>query len=154
LPNVTRTAAFEGNFMSRASLFSSPLLLGFDQLERLLDQATKAGDTFPPYNIERFPRANSQAEGWRITLAVAGFSKSDLQVSVVERQLAVKGRLGDDGERDFLHRGIAGRAFNRSFVLAEGMEVSSAFLQNGLLSVELIRLEPEPVVTHIEIEEK
>jgi HSP20 family molecular chaperone IbpA len=140
--------------MSRISVFSSPLLLGFDQLERLLDQATKAGDTFPPYNIERFPRVGGQPEGWRITLAVAGFSKADLQVSVVERQLAVKGRMGDDDARDFLHRGIAGRAFNRSFVLAEGMEVSSAVLQNGLLSVELIRLEPEPVVTHIEIEEK
>jgi HSP20 family molecular chaperone IbpA len=73
---------------------------------------------------------------------------------VAERQLAVKGRIGEDSDRDFLHRGIAGRAFNRSFVLAEGMEVSSAVLQNGLLSVDLIRLEPEPVVTHIEIQEK
>jgi HSP20 family molecular chaperone IbpA len=103
--------------MSRVSLFSSPLLLGFDQLERLLDQATKAGDSFPPYNIERFPRMDGKPEGWRITLAVAGFSKPDLQVSVSDRQLAVKGRIGDDASRDFLHRGIAGRAFNRSFVL-------------------------------------
>jgi HSP20 family molecular chaperone IbpA len=154
MPDGSFGAAFEGNVMSRVSLFSSPLLLGFDQLERLLDQATKAGDSFPPYNIERFLRVNGKPEGWRITFAVAGFSKADLQVSVVERQLAVKGRIGDDGARDFLHRGIAGRAFNRSFVLAEGMEVASAVLQNGLLSVDLIRLEPEPVVTHIEIQEK
>ena len=139
--------------MSRVSLFSSPLLLGFDQLERLLDQATKAGDSFPPYNIERSPKVNGKPESWRITLAVAGFSKPDLEVFVADRQLVVRGRIGEDSQRDFLHRGIAGRAFNRSFVLAEGMEISSATLRNGLLAVDLRRLEPEPVVTHIEIKE-
>lgn len=137
--------------MSRVSLFSSPLLLGFDHFERLLDQATKVGDSFPPYNIERFARTEGQPESWRITLAVAGFGKSELDVAVADRQLTVKGRLGSDTDREYLHRGIAGRAFTRSFVLAEGMEVASATLQNGLLSVDLVREEPEPVVTRIEI---
>ncbi len=140
--------------MTRVSLFSSPLLLGFDQLERLLDQASKAGDSFPPYNIERFSKADGKPEAWRITLAVAGFSKRDLEVFVADRQLMVKGRIGEDSPRDYLHRGIAGRAFSRSFVLAEGMEVTAAAMQNGLLSLDLVRLEPEPLVTHIEIEEK
>ena len=139
--------------MSRVSLFSSPLLLGFDHFERLLDQAAKVGDPFPPYNIERFPRTDKAPESWRITLAVAGFAKYDLEVAIVDRQLTIKGRLGNDGDRDYLHRGIAGRAFTRSFVLAEGMDVASASLRNGLLSVDLIREEPEPVITRIDIVE-
>ena len=147
-------AAIEGKIvMSRVSLFSSPLLLGFDHFERLLDQAAKAGDSFPPYNIERFTPTENGPERWRITLAVAGFAKPDLEVAVIDRQLTIKGRLGSDADRDYLHRGIAGRAFTRSFVLAEGMEVFSANLQNGLLAVELVREEPEPVITRIEIVE-
>ena len=140
--------------MTRVSVFSSPLLLGFDQLEQLLDQATKAGDGYPPYNIERSLREQDGSEEWQITLAVAGFGLSDLDVTVEGRQLLVRGRNREDGKRDFLHRGIAGRSFARSFVLAEGMDVTGAQLENGLLTVLLNRRAPEKLVQRITIKER
>lgn len=141
--------------MSRVSLFSSPLMLGFDDLERLLDRASKtAGDGYPPYNIERLGRDANGPERWRITLAVAGFGRGQIDVSVEENQLLVRGKQADD-EQDttFLHRGIAARQFNRAFVLADGMQVAGARLDNGLLEITLERPEPQKLVRHIEIKE-
>ena len=140
--------------MTRVSVFSSPLLLGFDQLEQMLDQATKAGDGYPPYNIERSLHPSDGSEAWQITLAVAGFGLEDLEVTVEGRQLLVRGRNRDDGKRDYLHRGIAGRSFARSFVLADGMEVTAAELENGLLTVLVKRLAPEKLVQRITIKER
>lgn len=138
--------------MSRMSLFSSPLLLGFDELERVLDRASKAsGDGYPPYNIERLPRAESEPERLRITLAVAGFDRDELDILVEENQLLVRGRQRDDGERAYLHRGIAARQFNRTFILADGMEVKGARLANGLLEIGLERPEPKRQARRIEI---
>ena len=138
--------------MSRVSLFNSPFLLGFDDLERLLDRASKSsGDGYPPYNIERLPVENGAGETLKITLAVAGFGKDELDVSVEENQLVIRGRQIDDEERAYLHRGIAARQFQRAFVLADGIEVKGAELSNGLLSVNLERLEPEHIVRKIEI---
>ncbi len=138
--------------MSRVSLFSSPLLLGFDEVERLLDRASKtAGDGYPPYNIERFPRAEGEAERLRITLAVAGFDRDEIDITVEENQLVIRGRQKDDEGRDYLHRGIAARQFARAFVLADGMEVRGARLANGLLEIGLEKLEPKRLVRRIEI---
>ena len=121
--------------MSRLSLFNSPLLLGFDELERLLDSTAKASsDGYPPYNIERVGE-----DGMRITLALAGFSDDDLSIVVEDRQLVIRGKQQDDDKRVYLHRGIAARQFQRSFILAEGIEVVSATLDNGLLHVDLVR---------------
>jgi HSP20 family molecular chaperone IbpA len=139
--------------MSRMTVFSSPLLLGFDQLEQLLDQATKAGDSYPPYNIERQQPENG-AEEWMITLAVAGFARADLDVTIEGKQLNIRGRNRDEGKRDFLHRGIAGLSFVRSFVLADGMDVTDAQLENGLLTVLLKRMPPDKLVQRITIKEK
>jgi HSP20 family molecular chaperone IbpA len=150
-----REAAVSGpGLMTRVSSFSSPLLLGFDQLEQLLDQATKAGDGYPPYNIERLVHADDGAEEWRISLAVAGFAMADLDVTVEGKQLLIRGRNTDEGKRDYLHRGIAGRSFARSFVLAEGMEVTGAVLENGLLTVLLKRMPPDTLVKRIAIKER
>lgn len=134
--------------MSRLSQFNSPLLLGFDHLERMLDRAAKtSAEGYPPYNIEQVGE-----NGLRITLAVAGFSMDDLQVSIEDNQLVIRGRNSeDDSDRIFLHRGIAARQFQRSFVLAEGIEVIDAQLDNGLLHVELERPVPEPEVRTIKI---
>lgn len=121
--------------MTRQSYFSSPLLLGFDQIERLLDQVAKQPqDGFPPYNIEE-----CDGGALRITLAVAGFSKADLSVTVEDNQLVICGKQTDDCERSWLHRGIAARQFRRSFVLADGIDVAGADLENGLLQVDLAR---------------
>lgn len=139
--------------MTRISLFSSPLLLGFDRFEQLLEQVSKAGDGFPPYNIERSVQAESGAELWQITLALAGFSAAELDVTVEGKQLMVKGQQREEGKRDFVHRGIAGRAFARSFILADGMEVARAALENGLLMILLKRQGPESLVKRIPIEE-
>ena len=139
--------------MSRMSVFNSPLLLGFEHFERILDRASKASaEGYPPYNIEQFGE-----NALRITLAVAGFSIDDLNVSVEDNQLIIRGRLEDadgDGEenRVYLHRGIASRQFQRSFVLAEGIEVQGATMDNGLLYIELERIVPEPEVRTIKIE--
>lgn len=137
--------------MSRVSVFSSPLFLGFEHFERLLDQASKATDNFPPYNIERFPASATAGESWRITLAVAGFAKDDLQVTVEDRQLAIRGAHQEEGKRDYMHRGIAGRSFAKSFVLADGMEVEGAQLENGLLTLTLIRRAAEKKILRIEV---
>jgi len=132
--------------MSRVSMFNSPLLLGFDQLERTLDRLAKNAEGYPPYNIERIGE-----NGLRITLAVAGFGPDELNVTVEDRQLVIKGRQNEQTDRTFLHRGIAARQFQRSFVLAEGIEVTGAELCNGLLTVEMTRPKAEPVVRTVEI---
>lgn len=134
--------------MNRVSLFNSPFLLGFDQFERSLDRMSKAAsDGYPPYNIERIGE-----NGLRITLAVAGFASDDLAVEVVENQLNVRGRQKDDPERVYLHRGIAARQFQRAFMLADGIEIVGAKLDNGLLAIDLARPTVEPKVKTIRIE--
>jgi len=140
--------------MSRMTPFSSPLLLGFDAVEKTLERLAKSGDSYPPYNIERLGAADGKAERLRITLAVAGFAESDLDVTTEENQLIVRGRQTDDTEREFLHRGIAERQFQRCFVLADGMRVIAAELKNGLLSVDLDRPEAERLVRKINISVK
>lgn len=133
--------------MSRLSLFNSPLLLGFDHFERTLDRISKAaGDGYPPYNVEQL--AENQL---RITLAVAGFTMDDLAVRVEDNQLVVRGKQEDDKERIYLHRGIAARQFQRAFVLAEGIEVAGAWLDSGLLHIDLVRPPPETRTRIVEI---
>ena len=144
--------AYEGfESMSRLPSLSSPFLLGFDEIERALDRVSKAADGYPPYNIERVARENGQPERLRITLAVAGFTRDQLDVTVEENQLVIRGRQHDDKQRHFLHRGIAARQFQRTFVLAEGIEVLGADLKNGLLSIDLARPQPERIVKTISI---
>lgn len=141
--------------MTRVPSLSSPFLLGFDEIERLLDRVAKGSDGYPPYNIERLPREGAQPERLRITLAVAGFTRDQLEVSIEENQLVIRGRQQDeDKTRHFLHRGIAARQFHRSFVLADGMEVLGADLKNGLLSIDLARPQPEKIVKSIAIKEE
>ena len=137
--------------MSRVPLLSSPFLLGFDEIERALDRVTKAADGYPPYNIERIARENGRPERLRITLAVAGFTRDELDITVEENQLAIRGRQRDEQTRQYLHRGIAARQFQRTFVLADGIEVLGADLKNGLLSIDLARPELEHVVKNIAI---
>jgi HSP20 family molecular chaperone IbpA len=137
--------------MSRVPSLSSPFLLGFDEIERALDRVAKAADGYPPYNIERFARDAQNPERLRITLAVAGFTGDQLVVAVEESQLVIRGRQQDDKSKQYLHRGIAARQFQRTFVLADGMEVLGADLKNGLLSIDLARPEPERVVKTIAI---
>ena len=157
--------------MSRLSLLSSPLLLGFEEIERLLDRAGKgSGDGYPPYNVERVaPEPASEAgdkshknsgdkngsgaagEILRITLAVAGFTRDELEITLKDSQLVVRGRQQEDKSRDYLYRGIAARQFTRTFVLAEGIEVRSADLANGLLAIDLERPEPQRVARTITI---
>jgi len=137
--------------MSRVPSLSSPYLLGFDEIERALDRVVKGADGYPPYNIERLPREASRPERLRITLAVAGFTRDQLDVTVEESQLVIRGRQQDDKTRHYLHRGIAARQFQRTFVLADGMEVLGADLRNGLLSIDLARPEPERAVRTISI---
>jgi HSP20 family molecular chaperone IbpA len=139
--------------MSRVPSLSSPFLLGFDEIERALDRVAKAADGYPPYNIERIPREDGYPERLRITLAVAGFTRDQLDVSIEESQLLIRGRQQDDKARQYLHRGIAARQFQRTFVLADGMEVLSADLKNGLLSIDLARPTPERVIKNIKIAE-
>ena len=129
-------------------MFTSPLFLGFDHLEQMLERASKtASDGYPPYNIEQISET-----GLRITLAVAGFTMDDLQITQEDNQLVIRGRQTDDSQgRIFLHRGIAARQFQRAFVLAEGIEVKGAWLDNGLLHVDLVRPQPEPRVKTIPI---
>ncbi|KEQ03904.1 MULTISPECIES: Hsp20 family protein [Pseudorhizobium] len=139
--------------MSRITPFASPLLLGFDAMEKTLERLAKANDGYPPYNIERLQanRAADEPERLRITLAVAGFSEAELEVTVEESQLVIRGRQVDQPDRDYLYRGIAARQFQRMFVLADGMEVAGAALRNGLLSVDLIRPEAARMVRKINI---
>jgi HSP20 family molecular chaperone IbpA len=139
--------------MSRFPGFSSPFLLGFDEMERMLDRVSKAGgDGYPPYNIERLTPDDASGEILRITLAVAGFARDQLDLTLEERQLVVRGRQGeDDRTRQYIHRGIAARQFQRAFVLAEGIEVIGAELKDGLLMIDLARPEPERIVRRINI---
>lgn len=138
--------------MSRISLLSNPMLLGFEEIERLIDRASKGGgDGYPPYNIERIGGADGGTEILRITLAVAGFRRDELDVSVEDKQLTVRGKQEDDKAREYLYRGIAARQFTRTFVLADGIEVSSADLNNGLLAIDLQRHEPQKLIRKIEI---
>jgi len=127
--------------------------LGFDQIERALDRVAKAADGYPPYNIERLAPDEKLPERLRITLAVAGFTLDQLEVTVEEKELVIRGRQQDDKSRQYLHRGIAARQFQRTFVLADGMEVLGADLKNGLLSIDLVRPEPERTVRTISITE-
>jgi HSP20 family molecular chaperone IbpA len=140
--------------MSRVPLLSSPFLLGFDEIERALDRVAKAADGYPPYNIERIVGENGRPERLRITLAVAGFTRDELDITVEENQLAIRGRQHDEQTRQFLHRGIAARQFQRTFVLADGIEVLGADLKNGLLSIDLARPEAERVVKTIAITDR
>ncbi len=134
--------------MSSTRMFTSPLFLGFDHLEQMLERAAKSPtDGYPPYNIEQ-----TSPSGLRITLAVAGFTMSDLQITQEDNQLVIRGRQTDDAQgRVYLHRGIAARQFQRAFVLAEGIEVKGAWLDNGLLHIDLARPQPEIRVRTIEI---
>ncbi|MFV2034016.1 MAG: Hsp20 family protein [Halocynthiibacter sp.] len=134
--------------MTKFSLASHPFLLGFDQLERLVERTVKSGNEgYPPFNIEQ-----TSDNSFRITLAVAGFGEDDLSITVEDRQLVVRGRHGDeDDTRVYLHRGIAARQFQRAFVLADGVEVSAATLENGLLHLDLARARPQNIVQTIKI---
>ena len=133
--------------MSRLSLFNSPLLLGFDHFERALDRVSKiSSDGYPPYNIEQLSE-----NALRISLAVAGFATGDLSITIEDNQLVIRGKQADDTQRVYLHRGIAARQFQRSFILAEGIEVSGARLDNGLLHIDLVRPEAESRVRTVEI---
>lgn len=132
---------------TRLSLFDSPLFLGFDQLEKTFDHIRKsASEGYPPYNIEQIGDS-----GLRITLAVAGFTMDDLDVEVENKQLTIRGKQEEDAERTYLHRGIAARQFQRSFVMADGIEVLGATLDNGLLHIDMQRVEPESKAQKIEI---
>ena len=133
--------------MSRVSMFNSPLLLGFDQLERTLDRLAKNAEGYPPYDIERVGE-----NGLRITLAVAGFGTDDLAIELVEQQLSVRGKQSDTSDRVYLHRGIAARQFQRAFMLADGIEVTGARLDNGLLSIDMMRPVAEPRMRTIAID--
>ncbi len=142
--------------MTRMTMLSNPLLLGFEDIERMIDRAGKgSSDGYPPYNIERIAKPDDKAaligELLRITLAVAGFKRDELEITLEDNQLSVRGKQQDDKSRDFLYRGIAARQFSRTFVLADGIEVKSADLANGLLSIDLHRLEPERLMRRIEI---
>jgi HSP20 family molecular chaperone IbpA len=134
--------------MTKLTLGAHPFLLGFDQLERLVERAAKTGnDGYPPYNIEQ-----TSDRSFRITLAVAGFREEDLSITLEDRQLVIRGRQANDGQgRVFLHRGIAARQFQRSFVLADGVDVGEAVMENGLLHVDLTRQVPETVVQTVRI---
>ena len=139
--------------MSRVPSLSSPFLIGFDQIERALDRVAKGADGYPPYNIERLAPDQDKPERLRITLAVAGFTLDQLEVTVEENELVIRGRQQEDKARQYLHRGIAARQFQRVFVLADGMVVQCADLKNGLLSIDLARPEPARLVRNIRIEE-
>jgi len=134
--------------MTKMTFASHPFLLGFEQLDRLVERSSKSGNEgYPPYNIEQ-----TGAHAYRITLAVAGFGEDDLAITVEDNQLVVRGRQTDDGaEKTFLHRGIAARQFQRSFVLADGVEVADATMENGLLHIDLRRNQPETIVQSIKI---
>ena len=136
--------------MSRVSMFSAPFLLGFEAFEERVDRLAKAADGYPPFNIERRIGADGN-EVFLISMAVAGFSETELEVIVEDNQLLVRGRQRDETERQFLHRGIAARQFQRAFLLADGMQVTDATLQNGLLSVSAMRPKAEKLPRRIAI---
>lgn len=130
------------------STFNNSLMLGFEHMERLLDRANRTSDGYPPYNIEHLSQ-----DKFRITIAVAGFTMDNLNVNIEDNQLVIKGQQIDDGlERVYIHRGIAARQFQKAFVLAEGVEVERAWLENGLLNIDLTHIRPEPTIRKINIE--
>lgn len=137
--------------MTKLAFGTHPFLLGFDQLERLVERTAKTGNEgYPPYNIEQ-----TSDHSYRITLAVAGFAEDDMSITVEDNQLVVRGRLPEDAtDRVFLHRGIAGRQFQRTFVLAEGVEVGAASMEHGLLNIDLKRAIPDRIVQTIQINAK
>ncbi len=135
------------------SVLNSPFLLGFDEFERVLNRVAKtSGDGFPPYNIERLSSEDGQPDLLRITLAVAGFSRDQLDITVEDRQLTIRGQQREEDKRTYLYQGIAARQFIRTFVLADGIEVKSADLKDGMLSVDLLKVEQEPNLRRITIE--
>lgn len=139
----------------RNTAFPSPFFVGFDEIERLMDRVSKtAPDGYPPYDVEKLPSETGQGERLRITLAVAGFSAAELDLTLEDSELVIAGRQQDDPQREFLHRGIAARQFRRTFVLADGMEVASASLEDGLLVIDLVRPEPQRLVRRIEITQR
>jgi HSP20 family molecular chaperone IbpA len=139
--------------MSR--IMNNPLLLGFEEIERMLEQIAKSsGDGYPPYNIERIAAEDGQNERIRIVLAVAGFTREQLEVVVEDKQLIIRGRQENDKSRVYLHRGIAARQFQRNFVLADGLNVLEAELDNGLLAIDLMRPEPSRRINKIEIKDR
>ncbi|MEQ1696774.1 MAG: Hsp20 family protein [Hyphomicrobiaceae bacterium] len=143
--------------MTRMTLQSNPLLLGFEELERLVERASKTGgDGYPPYNIERIGASEpgDGPERLRITLAVAGFTREQLEIQLEDKHLLIRGKQVDDAPRNFIHRGIAARQFCRTFVLADGLEVHSADLSNGLLAIDLIRIMPARLSRTISIGDK
>lgn len=136
--------------MSRVSMFSAPFLLGFDMVEERIDRLAKSADGYPPYNIERRLDAEGN-ETFLISIAVAGFSADDLDVVTEDNQLQVRGRQNDDGSREYLHRGIAARQFQRTFLLADGMQVRDAQLSHGMLTIDVVRPRAEKVARRIAI---
>src|SRR5579871_867103 len=148
IPGSVTCFAHPGEPIMTTRVFTSPLFLGFDHLEQMIERAAKnSSDGYPPYNIEQLSPISL-----RITLAVAGFTMDDLQITLEDNQLVIRGRQTDDGHgRVFLHRGIAARQFQRAFVIAEGIDVKGAWLDNGLLHVDLVRPVPQPVVKTIPI---
>lgn len=139
--------------MSRVSMFSSPFLLGFEAFEERLDRLSKSADGYPPYNIER-TRHDDGGESFEIAIAVAGFSARDLDVVVEDNQLQVRGKVEDKAEREFLHRGIATRQFQRTFLLADGMSVVGAELSDGLLRISVNRPAASRMARKIDISVK
>jgi HSP20 family molecular chaperone IbpA len=138
--------------MSRIPSLSSPFLLGFEEIERALDRVAKAADGYPPYNIERHAKTDEAPDRLRITLAVAGFSRAEIEITVEENELVIRGRQKEpEQNRVFLHRGIAARQFQRTFLLADGMRVANAELSDGLLAIDVERLEEKRSVRRIEI---
>ncbi len=133
--------------MSRTT-FNNSLMLGFDHMERLLDRANRASDAYPPYNIEQL-----EERRFCITIAVAGFTMDDLSVDMESNQLVIKGQQQESAEeKHYIHRGIAARQFQKAFILAEGIEVERAWLENGLLNIMLVHIQPNPVIRNIQIE--
>jgi HSP20 family molecular chaperone IbpA len=137
--------------MSRISPFTHPLLLGFDAMEKTLERLAKSNDGYPPYNIEKLRSSVTEPERLRLTLAVAGFSEEELDVTTADNQLIIRGKQIDGGEKDYIYRGIAARQFQRVFALSDGMQVGGANLKNGLLSIDLIRPQINDVVKKINI---
>ena len=151
-PRTNKVASEKDFAMSRIPSLSSPFLLGFEEIERALDRVAKAADGYPPYNIERLPRAGDIPERLRITLAVAGFSRAELEITVEENELVIRGRQKEpEQNRVFLHRGIAARQFQRTFLLADGMRIANAELSDGLLVIDVERLGEKRSVRRIEI---
>jgi HSP20 family molecular chaperone IbpA len=149
---MVMVACWKGHGMTRMTMLSNPMMLGFEEIERLIDRAGKgSSDGYPPYNIERIAHTAGNRELLRITLAVAGFTRDQLEITLEDSQLTIRGRQQDDKSREYLHRGIAARQFQRTFVLADGIEVSGADLDSGLLMIDLVRHEPERLTKRIEI---